>query len=99
MIARSLFLLFLVSLSVAAGQPERGRLLYESFCHHCHISEIHYRVHSKVESLEQLRHQVWLWQAEMGLGWRAEEIDDVAAWLDWAYYRLPARAPTVDEGR
>ena len=72
-----------------AANPIRGYLLYENFCHHCHITEIHYRVKSDVGSRDELLHMVDMWQAEMHLGWRKEEIADVASYLDWAYYRFP----------
>lgn len=67
----------------------RGRLLYENFCYHCHITEIHYRVNSRVDSLGMLVHMVALWQEEMQLGWRAEDVADVTSYLNWVYYRFP----------
>ena len=91
MISRPLaLLLVLTAAGSQAADLGRGRLLYENFCGHCHMSEIHYRVGSRVRSSDDLRRTVDLWQREMGLGWSGEEIDDVAAWLDWAYYRLSA---------
>lgn len=67
----------------------RGRLLYENFCHHCHMTEIHYRVNSKVDSWAELLHMVATWQEEMRLRWQAEEVADVASYLNWVYYRFP----------
>jgi hypothetical protein len=72
-----------------AGSPMRGQLLYANFCHHCHLSEIHYRVNSDLESWGDLVHKVVVWQEEMELGWRAEEVVDVASYLNWVYYRFP----------
>jgi hypothetical protein len=79
----------LASLSVWGASPERGVLLYENFCHHCHMSEIHYRVNSRVDSWTELRRLVNMWQADMGLGWTDEDVRDVAAWLNRRFYRLP----------
>jgi hypothetical protein len=72
-----------------ALDPARGYLLYQNFCYHCHISEIHHRVNSRSDSWEELMRLVQMWQAEMGLGWSEEDVQDVALWLDWRFYRLP----------
>jgi hypothetical protein len=72
-----------------AASPVRGRLLYENFCYHCHMTEIHYRVNSEVDSWGKLLHMVTMWQEEMRLGWRAEEVADVASYLNWVYYGFP----------
>jgi len=85
----ALLLAALLAPTAEAASPFRGRLLYENFCYHCHMTEIHYRVHSKVDSRGKLMHLVAMWQEEMGLGWSAEEVADVAGYLNWAYYRFP----------
>ncbi len=72
-----------------AANPERGHLLYDNFCHHCHLSEIHYRVNSEIDSWEELTRMVAMWQGEMGLDWDGSDVQDVASWLDWVFYRLP----------
>lgn len=91
MITRTLPLLLAVTATaVPAADMVRGRLLYDTFCGHCHISGIHYRVGSRVRSREDIIRYVDVWQGEMRLGWSREEIDDVSAWLDWAHYRLSA---------
>lgn len=89
MITRTLPLLLAAAISAApAADLGRGRLLYESFCGHCHITEIHHRSTSGIRAPADLRHLVDVWQREMGLGWSEEEIEDVSGWLDWAFYRL-----------
>jgi len=75
--------------TVQAASPMRGQLLYENFCHHCHWADVHYRVNSEVDSWDKLLHMVAMWQGEMRLGWRVEEVADVASYLNWVYYRLP----------
>jgi mono/diheme cytochrome c family protein len=76
-----------------AGQPERGRLLYDTVCRHCHFTEIHFRVASKVRSMDDLQHYVRVWSGELGLPWTDEDIADVASYLNRTYYRLPAAEP------
>lgn len=93
MITRQLIALLMVTITFApeagAAGADRGRLLYDNFCYHCHISEIHYRAGSDADSWAKLLRIVEIWQAEMGLGWGADDIRDVARWLDHTYYRLP----------
>ena len=72
-----------------AASPLRGRLLYENFCYHCHMTEIHYRVNSEADSWGKLMQLVSMWQEEMRLGWHTEEVEDVASYLNWVYYRFP----------
>lgn len=73
---------------IHAANPERGYLLYQNFCYHCHISEIHYRLDSRTDSWHELIRVVGMWQQEMQLGWSEEEIQDVASWLDRRFYHL-----------
>jgi len=82
-------LLVALTAPALALDPERGYLLYQNFCYHCHISEIHHRVNSRTHSWGDLMHMVRTWQEEVGLGWSEEDVRDVAAWLDWRFYRLP----------
>lgn len=84
----ALILAVLTTVPALAASPERGRLLYDNFCHHCHMHEIHFRIDSKIGSWEKLRRMVNMWQKEMGLGWSAEDVEDVGSWLDWAFYHL-----------
>lgn len=74
---------------VEAGSVDRGRLLYDNFCYHCHISEIHYRAGSAIRAWTDLLRVVAMWQQEMGLGWTGEDVADVASWLNQVYYDLP----------
>jgi hypothetical protein len=90
MITRALALLLALTLPAASlgADAVRGRLLYDNFCGHCHLTEIHHRARSEVHVMADLQRLVDVWQKEMGLGWGPAEIRDVSAWLDWAYYRL-----------
>ena len=88
------FLLLLSSAGALAASPERGRLLYENYCYHCHLTEIHFRVNSKIDSWQRLQNTVGNWQREMGLGWRREDVTDVTRYLNDRYYQLPANSPS-----
>lgn len=74
-----------------AADPVRGHLLYDTFCFHCHMSEIHYRAASEIDSWARLRRTVAIWQGEMNLLWSEEEVRDVASYLNQRYYHLPVR--------
>jgi hypothetical protein len=41
-----------------------------------------------VVSLEALRARVGAWSMHSGLGWSAEEIDDVTGYLNQRFYKL-----------
>ena len=64
-------------------------LLYGNYCHYCRTRSVHFRRHSRVRSIQELRSQITRWQAVLGLGWSAAEIGDVLAYLNGLYYRLP----------
>jgi len=73
----------------AAADAQRGKLLYETRCSACHASSVHNREARKANSFDNLRAQVLRWSAESGGSWTAEEIDDVAQYLNQRYYGLP----------
>lgn len=70
----------------AQADPERGRLLYENHCLACHESSIHIRETQGARSLEVVRAAVLRWQAVLALGWGAEEVADVAKYLNATWY-------------
>lgn len=100
MISRRLALLLLLAATKIpaawAADLGRGRLLYDIFCYQCHVTEIHYRVGSKVDSWEGLQRTVTVWQAAMGLGWNREDIGDVAGYLNERFYRFQGSGPRQD---
>ena len=81
-------LLLLAALASVAGaaNPERGRLLYENHCRDCHESRVHIREVQAAKSLEGVRTQVAHWQDVLKLQWSAEDLGDVAAYLNAAWY-------------
>jgi mono/diheme cytochrome c family protein len=81
--------LFLVTTAVGAGDLERGKMLYSARCVGCHDKSVHQRDARKAKSIEGLRTQIKRWDAYMGGAWRDGEVDDVATYLNDAYYRFP----------
>ncbi len=80
---------FVLSPPSGAVEPYRGNLLYDNFCYYCHYRNIHFRPRSKVRSLDDLAHQIDIWQAELRLDWSWRDIADVQAYLNWLYYGYP----------
>lgn len=82
-------LLTALSSPVMAQQFIRGQELYENHCRTCHESWAHERKgRSVVSSLQDLHRRVAAWATHSGLDWSNEEIDDVADYLDQAYYHF-----------
>jgi mono/diheme cytochrome c family protein len=75
--------------TAAAGDPDRGRALYESRCVECHDTSVHRRESRKAQTFEAILAQVSRWNASLGGAWTAAEIEDVAVYLNWRYYRHP----------
>lgn len=96
MTMRTLFLLLSAALLAgaaashvqAASPPTRGQLLYENHCSGCHDQQVHWRQNKLARDWNSLRAQVRRWQATAGLGWRNEEIDQVARYLNDTIYRF-----------
>jgi len=78
----------------AAGDAERGKVLYETRCSACHAGSVHQRGARKAKSFDGLRAQVLRWSAEAGGSWSAEEIDDLTLYLNQRYYHFPCPPST-----
>ncbi|MBI5430873.1 MAG: cytochrome c [Nitrosomonadales bacterium] len=83
--------LWLVYPACAAVQinPSRGELLYTTHCIACHSAEIHWRDKTLATDWTSLKKQVDRWQGIAGLGWRADDIAQVARYLNTLYYHYP----------
>jgi mono/diheme cytochrome c family protein len=81
-----LCLLALSSSAVTPANMERGRLFYENHCRDCHESNMHIREVQAAGSLEAVRTQVERWQAVLNLEWSAEDVGDVAEYLNATWY-------------
>ena len=81
----SILLLLLYPLATSAN-PERGRLLYENHCRSCHESNVHIRQTQAAKSLKAVRTEVVRWQGVLTLQWSAEDVADVAEYLNATWY-------------
>ena len=81
-------------------ESARGELLYSTHCITCHSTELHWRDRKVVKNWTGLTAEVDRWQKRSGLGWREEDVTEVARYLNTLYYRFSApeadRAATAD---
>lgn len=78
--------------ATAQGLPQpgsRGQMLYGNHCIACHTTQMHWRDKRLVTDWPSLKVQVRRWQGTAQLNWSEEDIDDVARFLNDAYYQLP----------
>jgi mono/diheme cytochrome c family protein len=77
-------------LPAAAQDAQRGRTLYELHCLSCHYERIHQRDPSRslIRTLAQLRVEVVQWAAQTKQRFTAEDLDDIAEYLNRSHYRL-----------
>jgi len=67
----------------------RGELLYSTHCIACHSTQLHWRDKKAARNWASLKAEVERWQKTSGLGWREEDVTDVARYLNALYYRFP----------
>lgn len=86
----ALFLFLLAAASAHAQDPERGRVLYETFCHTCHYERVHERPpgRSVVKSQAELRLQVARWAERAPMRFTPQDVDDVAEYLNQSHYKF-----------
>jgi mono/diheme cytochrome c family protein len=66
----------------------RGELLYSTHCIACHNAQLHWRDKKAATSWDSLQAEVERWQKTSGLGWREEDVADVARYLNGLYYHF-----------
>ena len=73
-----------------AQDAQRGKALYDIHCVACHYERIHKRDPSRslIRSLAQLRLEVVQRAALTKQGFTAEDLDDIAEYLNRTHYRL-----------
>ena len=74
--------------SGASAEVDRGQALYENHCKFCHEDRVHTRKNRLVGSPESLRAWVTSWSVHAGLNWDAQDIEDVARYLDQRFYQF-----------
>lgn len=85
---------------VAHAQPapppaaSRGELLYAMHCIACHGAQMHWREKKLAVDWSSLQFQVNRWQLFSQLGWRKEDVDAVARYLNRLYYHYPGATAT-----
>jgi len=101
--SRTLFIFLLACLGLsgmaqAQGKttPSRGELLYATHCSGCHSTQLHWRAKKLATNWLRLKAEVDRWQKSASLGWRDEEVTDVARYLNARYYHfaLPVATPS-----
>ena len=76
----------------------RGELLYSTHCNACHSLQIHWREQKLATDWKSLKAQVNRWQTYAKLGWRDEDVVDVALYLNTRYYKfLDAELKTLSQ--
>lgn len=73
----------------------RGELLYNTNCIACHSTQMHWRSRRLATDWNSLEVQVRRWQQAASLGWRDEDIAEVARFLNERYYGF---TPTTTSG-
>jgi mono/diheme cytochrome c family protein len=81
------------NLAAVAAEPardaSRGELLYSKHCITCHTAEVHWRDKRIATNWPGLQAQVRRWQNASGLKWSAQDVDDVARYLNTLHYHYP----------
>lgn len=71
------------------GNAENGKELYEnSKCQKCHSSEVYTRKDRKVTSIPALEKKVRMCDSQFSVNWFNEDISDVVAYLNKAFYKF-----------
>jgi hypothetical protein len=81
--------LLLAPMAATAADLSRGRALYELRCQGCHAESVHARAKREARDFEAVRRWVERWNASLQLRWEAQEVDDVAFYLNDTFYRYP----------
>lgn len=80
-------------LPARAADSERGRMLYELRCGECHSQSVHGRAQRDARSFGDVLAYVVRWNSQLGIGWRKEDINDVARYVNDTYYGFNCEGP------
>ncbi|MEM7027499.1 MAG: cytochrome c [Pseudomonadota bacterium] len=85
-----LILLFLFSFhqSVQSFDSANGELLHNENCMRCHQPDVYIRENRMIKSFDELHERVRQCEIMAEMAWFDEEIDDVTAFLNEAYYKF-----------
>ena len=82
------FGLLSVFINVSAADIENGKALHDANCKRCHQESIYTRENSLIHSYTELRERISQCELSAELTWFDEEIDDVTAYLNQAFYKF-----------
>ena len=85
--------------ALSAADPQRGRALYEVRCIECHSQSVHHRTARAARDFTGVIDQVRRWDRNLGASWTADDISDVAVFLNAEYYKYPCPAPLCSAAR
>jgi len=86
----ALFLLGVYQAAWAEPDPLNGKRLFEaSRCMECHSTDMFTRPEREVSNLAELESQVRTCDTRLSTNWFDDQILDVVAWLNQAYYKFP----------
>ena len=85
-------------LPAEAADPGRGQALYESRCGGCHTKSVHNRESRKATTFAGVLAMVSRWNETLGGDWKAEDIEDVAVYLNQRYYKHPCPPSVCSPG-
>ena len=83
----ALILTFAAASSAWAADIENGKQLHQG-CMQCHGTEVYTRENRRVTDLNKLQNQVQRCALALGKAWGNEDVDDVTAYLNAAYYKF-----------
>jgi mono/diheme cytochrome c family protein len=70
---------------------DRGRVLYDAHCRHCHTPGIHSRPNKLPLTRDEVAAMVDHFRRTENLGWTREEVEDVVEYLNRTRYRFAPR--------
>ena len=93
----SLGLLLVAGTGLAqAADPQRGKTLHDKHCISCHSGMVggdgtllYTRKNRRVKSFDELIAQINRCDQSLGLQWFPDDVQDVAAYLNQAFYKFP----------
>ena len=74
--------------AIAAGDPVKGAKLHDD-CLGCHGTELYVPPRAKVKTLAALKKETEKWNDRMNPKFTKKEIEDLVAYLNANFYKLP----------
>lgn len=79
--------LLLAARTASAAEIARGQALYSANCGNCHAESVHGRLKRQALDFNAVREWVLRWNGNLKLNWDSDQVDDVAAYLNFTYYK------------